>query len=456
MPISSFYGLQTSLRGLMAQQRMLDTTGHNIANASTVGYSRQEATLAASQALQIPAGGTASGSGAHLGSGVDVQSYRRVRDQFLDLQFRGQNTNLQEWKARASGLDSAELALAEPGENGVGQQLSDFWSAWSTFSQDTTLPAGKQVVVEKGASLAESISSVRSQMVAAQTVARAEYDDISRPAGGTDPGGQIAQIATQLADLNTTISHFVTAGDAPNDLLDKRDQLLDQLSGFGQISVDQLATGSMNVSFVDKVTGTTYPIVSDMTAAWGGPPAGDNWSPGGQLGGLLGVARSPGGTIDGYLSTLDSIASTIATAVNGAYGGSFYTVGTPPAATLQVDPALQANPTALVGGSGGAGSNDIALAVGRLVGNASVDGAYSAFVSQVGSNVSDAQRQQGNAQVLTDSVEDHRQSVAGVSMDEEMSNMVRFQRAYQASARAMSTMDEMLDVLINRTGKVGL
>jgi flagellar hook-associated protein 1 FlgK len=456
MPISSFYGLQTSLRGLMAQQRMLDTTGHNIANASTVGYSRQEATLAASQALQIPAGGTAAGSGAHLGSGVDVQSYRRVRDQFLDLQFRGQNTNLQEWKARASGLDSAELALAEPGENGVSQQLSDFWSAWSTFSQDPTLPAGKQVVVQKGASLAESISSVRSQTVAAQTVARAEYDDISRPANGTDQGGQIAQIATQLADLNTTISHFLTAGDAPNDLLDKRDQLLDQLSGFGQISVDQLATGSMNVSFVDKVTGTTYPIVSDMTATWGGPPAGDNWSPGGQLGGLLGIAKSPGGTIDGYLSTLDSIASTIATAVNGAYGGSFYTVGTPPAATLQVDPALQANPSALVGGSGGAGSNDIALAVSGLAGNASIDGAYSAFVSQVGSNVNDAARQQGNAQVLTDSVEDHRQSVAGVSMDEEMSNMVRFQRAYQASSRAMSTMDEMMDVLINRTGKVGL
>jgi flagellar hook-associated protein 1 FlgK len=293
-------------------------------------------------------------------------------------------------------------------------------------------------------------------MVAAQTVARAQYDDISRPASGTDPGGQIAQIATQLADLNTTISHFTTAGDAPNDLLDKRDQLLDQLSGFGQVSVDQLSTGSMNVSFVDKVTGTTYPIVSDMTAAWGGPPAGDNWSPGGQLGGLLGIAKSPGGTIDGYLNSLDSIASTIASAVNGAYGGSFFTVGTPAAGTLQIDPALQANPSALVGGTGGTGSNDIAMAVAGLVGNPSIDGAYSAFVAQVGSNVNDAVRQQGNAEVLTNSVEDHRQSVAGVSMDEEMSNMVRFQRAYQASARAMSTMDEMLDVLINRTGKVGL
>src|ERR1044071_9116704 len=94
MPISSFYGLQTSLRGLLAQQRLLDTTGHNIANAATQGYSRQQATLVASPPPEIPAGGIAGGSGAHLGSGVDVQAFRRVRDQFIDLQYRGQNTNL--------------------------------------------------------------------------------------------------------------------------------------------------------------------------------------------------------------------------------------------------------------------------------------------------------------------------------------------------------------------------
>ena len=84
MPISSFYGLQTSLRGLLAQQRMLDTAGHNIANASTQGYSRQEVNLIASPAHLIPAGGTAGGGLASLGSGVDVQNYRRVRDGFLD------------------------------------------------------------------------------------------------------------------------------------------------------------------------------------------------------------------------------------------------------------------------------------------------------------------------------------------------------------------------------------
>jgi flagellar hook-associated protein 1 FlgK len=78
MPISSFYGMQTSLRGLMAQQRMLDTTGHNIANASTAGYSRQEALLSASLAQQIQVSGAGNMTGAHLGSGVDVQGFRRL------------------------------------------------------------------------------------------------------------------------------------------------------------------------------------------------------------------------------------------------------------------------------------------------------------------------------------------------------------------------------------------
>jgi flagellar hook-associated protein 1 FlgK len=107
-------------------------------------------------------------------------------------------------------------------------------------------------------------------------------------------------------------------------------------------------------------------------------------------------------------------------------------------------------------GSGASGSTDYALAVAQLRNGATVDQPYRAFVAQVGSNVREAIRQESNAQVLTDAVENRRQSVSGVSLDEEMSNLVRFQRAYQASARAMSTLDEMLDVLINRTGRVGL
>jgi flagellar hook-associated protein 1 FlgK len=284
----------------------------------------------------------------------------------------------------------------------------------------------------------------------------AEYADLARPAGPGDSGGEVAQIAQSIAELNDTIKRYITTGDIPNDLLDQRDQLLDNLSEFGQVSVDAQADGTINVSFVDKVaSGTTYPVVTGSTSTWAGPPAGDAWSPGGRLGGLLDASK-PGGTLDGYLTSLDTIAGNLVTAVNTAYNGTFFTVGVPAGATIDVSAPLLANPSALDAGSGASGSSDYALAVSQLRDGATVDQPYRAFVAQVGSNVREAMRQESNAQVLTDAVENRRQSVSGVSLDEEMSNLVRFQRAYQASARAMSTLDEMLDVLINRTGRVGL
>jgi len=449
MPVSSFFGMQTSLRGLLAQQRMLDTTGHNIANASTQGYSRQEATLSASTALQLTVSGKANATGAHLGTGVDVQGFRRVRDQFLDSQFRAQNTNVSEWNAKTSSLDSAELSLAEPGENGINQALAKFWNAWSDVVKTPDAEAAKQALVQRANGLTDSIHSVRSQMVAAQQGAQAQYDNLA------GPGGEIAKVASELADLNNTIAKSVTNGDMPNDLMDRRDLLLDQLSGYGQVSVENLASGSTNVSFVDRDSGITYPIVTDNQADWAGPPAGD-WNPGGQLGGLLSVAKTPGGMIDGYLGQIDSFTKTLADTVNSVYQGNFFSYGSPEGETIAVNSAIQAAPISIRAGSGDAGSNDIAVAVSQLRGNPSIDGVYKAFVAKVGGDLDESERMQANAQVLTDSVENRRQSVQGVSMDEEMSNLVRFQRAYQASARAMSTMDEMLDVLINRTGRVGL
>jgi flagellar hook-associated protein 1 len=457
MPISSFYGLQTSLRGLLAQQRMLDTTGHNIANASTKGYSRQEASLVASPALEIPAGGIAGGAGAHLGSGVDVQTFRRVRDTFADLQFRGQNTNLGEWAARAKTLDRAELALAEPGENGINEQLSRFWDAWSKLANAPVDPAAKQALVEQAKGLADAFATVRGQIETAKAQGYAEYADLARPAGAGDPGGEIAQAARELADLNDQIKRYVTAGDVPNDLLDRRDVLVDRLSEFGQVSVDAQADGTVDVSFVDTAAaGTTYSIVTGTNTTWAGPPAGDAWAPGGRLGGLLEASRD-GGTLDGYLDAMDDVADSLATLVNTAYGAPFFDSGPgPTAATLRVAAALAADPSLVDAGTGNAGSNDVALAVARLRDNPEIDRAYQAFVGKVGAELREASRQEANAQVLTDAVENRRQSVSGVSLDEEMANMVRFQRSYQASSRAMSTMDEMLDVLINRTGRVGL
>jgi flagellar hook-associated protein 1 FlgK len=441
MSISSFYGLQTSLRGLLAQQRALDTTGHNIANASTAGYSRQEAVMVAAPALAIPSGAVQGGNGAHIGAGVDIQAYRRVRDTFLDLQYRAQATRLGEEAGRSEGLDRAELALAEPSDDGINQQLSEFWDAWSDLGNaPEDKSAARQALIEQGKSLADAFAIVDSQFALVGAQAAEEYASL------TAPGGEVEQIGVEIAQLNDTIKRFVTAGDPPNDLMDQRDLLLDKLAALGQTSVVDLGDGSLEVTF----GGPGDPPMIDAT----GYHAPTLSSPGGRLQALKDLS-DPGGLIASYRTELGTVASGLATAVNALHnagppsGQDFFTFA---AGKLTVAVTAAQVRT---GATSDTGDNSIALKIAELRGDAP-DQDYRSFIARVGSEVRDARRKEGNAQALTDAVQDRRESVAGVSLDEEMGNLVRFQRAYQASSRAMSTMDEMLDVLINRTGRVGL
>src|ERR1700754_3141196 len=193
MPVSTFTGLQTSLRGLIAQQEALDTTAHNISNASTKGYSRQEVLMSASRALSIVTGSTEGGQdAAQLGTGVDVDGITRSRDRFLDLQYRAQAMRLGGLAARVQGLETIEGALAEPGETGISQQLQTFWSDWEGLANDPEDSASRQAVVEAGKALATSLGELDQQMTYAAEVAEAEFGSI------TGTGGEIEQKANEI------------------------------------------------------------------------------------------------------------------------------------------------------------------------------------------------------------------------------------------------------------------
>ena len=236
--------------------------------------------------------------------------------------------------------------------------------------------------------------------------------------------------------------------------MDQRDLLLDRLSTLGQTSVTDNGDGSVSVTF--GATGT--PMVDPAGFHYQAPAA--LASAGGRLGALQQLSNVPGGDIDSFRLELGQVATTLAAAVNAVYdtagdGSTFLTATGPYAAgSLKVTAGVTAA-TVRTGPSSEQGDNKIALGIEALRGKAP-DTAYRAFIARIGSEVREADRNEANAQALSDAVSDRRDSVAGVSLDEEMSNLVRFQRAYQASSRAMSTMDEMLDVLINRTGRVGL
>jgi flagellar hook-associated protein 1 FlgK len=339
-------------------------------------------------------------------------------------------------------LSQVELALAEPSDNGISAELAKFWNAWSDLSNAPEDPATRQALIDQAKNLAAAFKTVDDQLTNVKAQALAEYGSL------TGTGGDVDLIAREIAQLNTAIKSFVQNGDPPADLTDRRDLLLDKLSKLGQVSVTDLGTGSINVQFGDAAA----PLVSDTTVNW--PQA--LTAPGGKLGALINLSKA-GGVIDAYRTQLNAAVKQLADDVNTLHnaggGGNFFSyVAGSEAGTLSVAVTTATVQTTTTGAPG---ANDIALQIAGLR-NGTADRLYSAFVTRIGGDVKNAQRGEANANVLLDAINDRRQSVSGVSMDEEMTNLVRFQRGYQASARAMSTMDQMLDTLINRTGIVGL
>jgi flagellar hook-associated protein 1 FlgK len=440
MPISTFFGIQTSLRGLLAHQQAIDTTSHNISNANTTGYSRQEAVLGTTDALPIVTGINGS---AHLGTGVTVEGFRRVRDSFLDLQFRAQNMQVGDQQTRSTQLDQVELVLAEPSANGIADQLTKFWNGWADLSNSPDDVAARQALIDQAKNVAGSFKTVNDQLTTVKSQATAEY------AALTGAGGDVPAIANEIAKLNAAIKQFTANGDAPNDLMDRRDVLLDKLSNLAQVSVTDLGGGTIRVDLGDAAV----PLVNDSTVTWPQTLT----APGGKLGALIDIAKT-GGVIDSYRADLNNVVKTLADTVNalhnpGGTGTNFfaYTAGAE-AGSLTVSATTA---TVRTSTTAAAGANDVALAISGLRGG-TADKLYTGFVTRIGGDLKNAQRGEANANVLLNSIEDRRQSTSGVSMDEEMTNLVRFQRGYQASARTMSTFDQMLDTLINRTGVVGL
>jgi flagellar hook-associated protein 1 FlgK len=437
---SAFFGLQTSLRGLLTQQQALDITGHNIANANTAGYSRQEAVLEPTRPYIVPSNSVNTGAGAQLGSGVDVAAIRRIRDQFLDLQYRAQQMSLGDATARTGSLDNVEGAIAEPTDDGLAAQLSRFWDAWSDVANAPENAGARSALVTTAQTLTASFATISDQLTAVAQQAQDEYDAI------TGASGDVANIASELAGLNRAIGDAVFRGQQPNDLMDRRDQLVDRLSQLAQVSVTDTGDSRWRIDFggvtlVDPSTPTGYTWPQTLGRA-----------PGGKLGALLDLA-SPTGPALTYRTQLDGVAADLVRAVNTLHTSTpFFD----PAGTTAATIAVVATAATVQTGSGTAsGENDVAQAIASLRGG-TTDQLYQALVARIGTESQAATRAQATAQSLVDSLEDRRQSVAGVSLDEEMTNLIRFQRGYQASARTMTTIDEMLDTLVNRTGRVGL
>lgn len=458
MTIPTYMGLQTALSGLEAAQAAIDTTGQNIANASTPGYSRQTVNLTERSELTIPALSSVTGDGSQFGTGVDITSITRIRDQFLDSQYRSQNSTENGQNTSSTILSQVQAGLNEPTSSGLSGALNQFFSDWNTLASNPSDQGAQQAVMGDGAAVADQLNTLSGQMSTLESQVTQQYNTLTDPTNGA-----VANDANEIAQLNGQIAQAQAAGIDANSLEDQRDNVIDDLSQYSNVYVSTQSNGMVNVSFGNAAlsaqggTADATPLVNGTSVDLTDNLTDSNLSgAGGTLGSLLGLYDSTTGTgkIADYSTTLDGVANDLVTTVNGAISGAdasgpsatpfFDPTGTT-AATIAVNPSLTSN------GTTPPYTEDEANAVAALSGG-TADQAYKAFVTQVGSDVQSAQNAQQTSQALLTAIGNQRQSISGVSLDEEMTNLIQFQQAYQASARVMSTINDTIGTLINMVG----
>src|SRR5580704_5701677 len=425
-------GLQTALSGLEAAQAAIDTTGQNIANASTPGYSRQRVNLTERSQLTIPALSSYTGDGSQFGTGVDITSITRIRDTFLDSQYRAQNTTENGDSTSSTILGQVQAGLAEASSTtGLSHALDQFFTDWSTLGASPGNAGAQQAVMCDGANVADQLNTLSGQLTTLQSQVTSQYNTLTDPSTGA-----VANDANQIAQLNGQIAQAQSAGINANALEDQRDNVIDDLSQYSNVNVTTQSNGMVNVSFGNAAiaaqngTADGTPLVNGTSVDLTDNLTDSNLSgSGGTLGSLLGLydATTQTGQIATYSSTLDTVANQLATTVNSAISGADAAGATAPpfftgttAATIAVNPAVTASATSPPY------TEAEANAVANLSGGTAQQ-SYNAFVTQVGSDVSSAQNAQTTSQSLLTAISNQRQSISGVSLDEEMTNLIQYQ-----------------------------
>lgn len=521
---STFMGLEASKRGLFTQQSALYTTGHNISNANTEGYSRQRVNMSATTGYPM-AGLNSPTYPGHLGTGVEATSVQRIRDSFVDQKYRQETNKLGYWEARSNSISQMEDILNEPSDYGLAESLNEFWNSLQDLNVSPENGGARAVVVQRAIAVADSFNYMYNSIKQIQDNTGSEIGILLKDTNS---------ILKQIADLNAQIQSVEPNGYVPNDLYDARDLLLDELSTHFPIEIERgvsggnasaVAEGPIKVSLTLKdgtkvklVDGKDYAqLRSTGSTSLDGAPTGmmtgldivqvdsegtqtvlkadiTNFSDLGKFKSLVdsygysidssGDAGTEKGLIPDMLDKLNKMAKAFANEFNnihksgtdlkGEQGLDFFVrkdTFDPENITAQnisVSEKIQDNPNLIAASDSkkgeeepGNGKNALALAnmkFGTLdvLGNVSVQTYFEGVIGQLGVDGQQATRLTYNAATLQQAVQERRDSVSSVSLDEEMTNMITFQQAYNANARMISVVDEMLDKIINGMGRAGL
>ena len=471
--MSTFGGLNTAYRGLVAARAGLDVVGQNIANVNTTGYTRQRVVTSSLGPVQSA---SMLASTIRPGQGVLIEGIERVGDVMLDARVRSSLAVSGYWSARSSAMTDVEATLREPGENGLSAQLQEFWSAWQEVSNRPDDPASSGMLLEQAGVLVTQIARGYQELDSLWSHLREQSSDMVR---------EVNLAAAQIAELNGRIRSALADGSGVNEMLDERAGLaatVAELAGgvvrdLGDGTVEVLVAGNAIVSG-DIVRSIRMVGATSMEDPLGYGPVRLEWersglavaAEGGRLAGALSMlapaAAGSGGGLAESAAAYNEFATTLAQKVNdqhrlgmtssGAAGGDFFLLSPgAPARNLSVIPTASGQIAAAAATEGPYGGGN-ADAISQLsVAAGSPDSIWSAFVTRVGVITRTEERQAALADLTSASARDAQLANASVSLDEENVSMLAFQTAYQGAARVMTAIDQMLDTLINRTGIVG-
>ena len=231
---STFSGLNTMVRGVFSNQLSLDTVGHNITNASTEGYSRQSVNLAATRGQNV----SSLYGDVIVGTGVDSVSIQRARNIYADKQFWSETSQQQYYKTCQTNYDKVEAIFNDSDKTGILNSMEEFYKAWQDLSANASTDSNRVAVIEKGNVFTDKLKTATQQM---QSQINAQYDDMSSTLT------KINDITNQLTKLNQNIMSTEATGASANDLRDKRDLLVDELSGYMNLNVYEDDNGMYTV-----------------------------------------------------------------------------------------------------------------------------------------------------------------------------------------------------------------
>lgn len=473
MSLNSVLG--TARLALQAQEIAMQTAAHNIANASVDGYTRQVANFKPNLPLYTTQGA--------IGTGVLVSNVSRVRDQALDVNYRTQSSKASGYGVKRDSLQAISSMFGEPSDTGLSNALDSFWSSWSDLANNPTSTAAKSVVQQRGSQVASTLNGFSTQL---DTMAANTSSAI---------GSQISAVnkyASNIADLNRQIVAAEAGGQTAGDLRDQRDLAIDAISQVVPVTVIEAPSGSSTVyiggsALVDGVSAKqlSSSVSNGVTSLQVGGTGYKSATPGGALGANLdavntdipGVRQQLDTLAAGIVSTVNSIHKTGWSAAGDALGNGNWSGSSPTgsnvnffdptkltAASMSLSAEVKASAAVIAAGDAqnATGNANVANKLAALRTDTtsiaqfgasgqttSLNGYFADVVTRVGVSASDAVSSATTYETLTTNAETRRQSLSGVSTDDELVSMTKFQQAYAAAAKVITAASQMSQELID-------